>query len=281
MQMDNEIQTMTKEGIAMIPDYQIEPYFDSTFTKHIYVNGKSMYLKSFEHTKPYLDELIGLKVAQYFELSTIKHQLVQYEAIDQSIEIGLLSEDLDPNGDKMKLKVPGRNKQQSLHGIEYYEESMMENTKEWVERISTFTFHDCFPTLKEQLLKLAAFSFTTKEIDRSSNLFYTIENKTAKIYPLFDFEDCFNDDIEIYDALCVNAIRMRQLLSTYPEFQKQITKVMNIDMYQILKDVEREYSISIPDDIKDSYFDYVDKRKEKLQEALTVRKSPYQKRPIR
>ncbi|MBS7021092.1 MAG: hypothetical protein KH135_04410 [Firmicutes bacterium] len=282
MQMNSdEIKTYIQKGISQIPDYQIDPFFDSTFTKHIFVNGKSMYLKTFGHLKPYLDELIGLEVAKYFELPTIHQRLVCYEAIDQSIELGLVSEDLDPYGDRMKLKVRGRNQHVSLHGTVYYEESAMENTREWVERISKITFHNCFPLLKEQLLKLAAFSFTTKEVDRSSNLFYTIENKSAQLFPLFDFEDCFNDDSELYDALCVNAKRMKYLASAYPEFQYQIQKVFDLDMYQILKQVEETYFLQIPEETKDAYFEYVASRKEKLKKELAPRTAPFQKRPIR
>lgn len=264
------------DNVRTIQNYILDPSFDSTYTTHIYEGYRSKYLKELPFPGYVLNELIGSKIAQYFHLQTIEYELVKYED-NKDTHIALLSQDLDPFDKELKLEVPGTEILKDRYGNITRENSCYEKIVSYIERIHKHTLHGVFPNIQEELFNLSAFTYLTHEVDRSSNLFYTCYEKQFHLYPLFDFEDCFTNDTTLYDALCIPPIEMRHLKNKYPTFQTQIDKINELDMDMIFYQLEREFPIKIDTQVKDIYKEYIDNRRNQLEQALEIKQSTFQK----
>ena len=217
-------------------------------------DSKWYYYKNIYNEKFLLNELLGVKLAEYFAIDSISYLLGR-----DSEQKYILSENF-------------RNKETEYL---YTDELGIPNFSYGCENIQNFVnlkyicpSKEEYRKLLENLFKLCALDFYSAQTDRHENnlLFTKNKNNELSICKLFDYEASFvyseNNLIdnpfftaEIFDKAT------SKLFKRFPEAYKIFLLILKINLEQMLKSIIQEYNLKFSKDLIDEYIEFDKMRK--------------------
>lgn len=184
-----------------------------------------------------INEILGEYISEHFDISTAKYFLAKYGSRKGVVTPNFAS----PINTYLSLGDFG------YHNIKYGFEFL----KEIEERYGK--------NLADKLKMVVIRDFYTSEKDRyNRNLMFEKHDNKITLSPLYDYELSFDTNKNnIYHGILatfdIRSIDIQEMLKKDETFKYALNKLMDIDMDLLLKRMEEEFNVIIPDDTKDYY----------------------------
>ena len=239
---------------------------------------KPYYFKSIETIDKYYNELLGSLLAKEFDLKTVNYSLACISLPEDSI-YGLISPSFIKNKKYvMADSIIGKGIPKGITNLD--------KMRVYFKRNSDYELFIL------ELLKMTVLDFYMNQIDRVKENFYIIEDKTKlSLAHLYDYSESFNS---IYDDqrsdytfyyprnrgsktyIYANAIIklefpseiLYMLFDQYPEFKIYFTKILDINMEELLNLIRKKYDIVPPRYLEKHYIEYDKEKKEFVKSLL-------------
>ena len=238
------------------------------------------YFKDMTDLDKYLNEILGSLLAKQLDLKTINYKLACIDLPDDTI-YGLLSPSFFAKNRKYVMvdSIIGTKKVPTdLSYLDKFTPFFKRNSD--LERFIL------------ELLKMAVLDFYMNQIDRVKENFYIIQNKDSlSLGPLYDYSESFNSiyDDARYDYafnypsnrnsksyVYANAImklefpskELYELFARYPEFKTYFSRILDINMEELLETIRKKYDIKTPAYLEDHYIEFDKEKKEFVKSLL-------------
>ncbi|MDD2434756.1 MAG: hypothetical protein PHO63_00690 [Bacilli bacterium] len=260
---DEEVQKIVEETQTTIYDAKDQ------FRWHE-VNGKYYRFKFSNRLFNILNELIGPKIAKRLELQTVNNIPAIMDCSEYFKLYGILSENfkqkdheyVDMFGLGFKHRTPPHYKN--------------------ITKLQKYCREEDYPELIDALFKMTALDHIMGQADRvSGNFLFEKKGDKTTFAPLFDYSEAYEaikdgcvfnlvhnrqKPFNVANALIAPAFyesKFRRRLKKYPNFQKYLEKVKEIDIIEILEEIEKENNLTLSDQCK-YYYDVRTKEKQNI-----------------
>ncbi len=206
--------------------------------------------------KNVLNELLGEYLSDYMDLATIHYNLL----LDSDRIIGVVSR----NFRDREVKYVKANE---LSDAEHKSIKRVLRSRPSIFNIKQ----------KRPMYNYLARNFYANQVDRMDNVLCYYRSASVFLAQLYDYECSmrFPNDRELVDPFFIDESITPTLLARLSQFDKNmlraIEKVMLFDMRQALDDIASAHNIVIPNDVKDDYLEYDEKRKALIEERIIRR----------
>ena len=264
----NPVKRTKEEAVILAKKLRIEIFHARLDTKVHYLDGTYYFFKIFNHLYPVLNELIGPKIARYLELRSAQNYpaIMQYHRNNKFY--GIVSKNFkDPNKEYKNIFQLGFNNKTSPH----YRN---------IRKLKKYCRKEDYEEILNDIFKMTALDYLMGQKDRvASNFLFEQDGDKITLAPLFDYAEsydhikwgCYFNQEKVKRSCSVgNALfapafwdpKFKKFLKKYPRFQKYLEKIQEIDIIEILKEIEDEHKLIIPEDYK-KYYDVRTKEKQK------------------
>lgn len=245
--VDEELSLNTLVPLKELRDswYFIKLFGDKSYNYYYY--------KKITSLKDMLNELIGVEVSKYMELPTVEYSIAE----ENGNISGLLSKNFnDPDKNYINSD--------SLRELNYYKRLrnlLLDSTPDFQNKgvkklITTYFMNNFYLSLK----------------DRTTNSKCYIDGMDVIIAPIFDYESAFLDPemVNYIDPLFLHQISINKKVVNGIEkanntFNEVVDKLNELNIKKIMDKVQDKNCIYIPDEIKNYYIDYDNKRREHMK----------------
>lgn len=244
----------------------------------IQMDGKIFYFKAMKDLFSTINDLLGVKITEYFGLPSVKYKVAKGCFNGEEV-FGLLSKYERAEGYQYN----------NLEDIVYSEDSIIERPYNICDLSFIRSFEDAYQgtQLPNQLKTLIIRDFVTNETDRKmSEIHIRKKEGLTEIDKIFDFEKEWNllgdessestvteDDIElkykIFGLLTLTEKDYSYLRSD-PVFQNTLNKFLELETAALLEQVEIETPIIISQMDYDYYSLYTETMKSKLKKQKII-----------
>ena len=211
------------------------------------VNNEWLNFKDNKYYQYIINELLGEKISEYFDLETIHYRIGKLIINGKCDKYGIISKSFC-------------DKKYEYLTLDEYFSKIQKKDLNIIKEINKVTNNkkECL-NLTNDLKKMFIRDFYTGQRDRIYfNMILKKTNKGIRLGPLFDYEYSFNPiDPSIYrSSLCKISLYDKNtcdLLRNDKKFQELIQKIMNINLKNIIEDIEDSQKIIIPTKDKSLY----------------------------
>lgn len=240
--------SLTPEEIANKINIDIETY--KSYDNWVIINGEWYYYKEIYDERKFVNEMLGVKVCEYFDIPSVKYD-IGYALNLQHLGITLISKNFRKND------------------VKYLNQDDVTTSRELITDINDYVEKDRVKEVKLKLLKALIVNFAISNIDynRYNILFEVKKSKIFDIAPLFDFENSFKRVIDLYqnDLQTFRLEDLKEMMDTYPQIKPYIQKIFDMNLLSLLDDIQEQYHLIIDkEQLKNSYIDYENKLKSRL-----------------
>lgn len=298
MSFFNKVKLLYEDNIILINDcikkdrettkletncFEGELYKDNWYL----YNNEWYYFKGLYNVELIVNEILGSIIAEYLNLPTIHYNLAKQNYNGIPI-IGLVSKNFK---EKNKIYLDGYILKQ--HSIKDYKNLKI------LKNICYNT--DDYNSLVNQVVKKCALEIFSSQIDSvAANWIFEKDGNNTNLAPLFDYAMSFNTSYKnkYYDfdntffsytfsfpsnlinknleyrygnfmfMLQLPSKDFTSLVKKYDSFNNSIYKLLYFDIEKSLKDIEDNYGIIIPDNLKKHYIKEVDCKKKLFRYSL-------------
>ena len=214
------------------------------------VDNEWYFYKGYQVSMMLINELLGEKVSEYFDLETIHYHLAKFNYQGKS-EIGLASKSFCQVGFKYK-RAP------ELHLEQKEDLSVLDTIRKICQNDQEYK------ALLLDIKKMFVRDFMCSESDRhEGNFLFKINDSGIRLAPLFDYEDSFIQSDPLYyhkwlGSLDLNRFACIETIQKDPEWQELFEKAMQLDIPAIIEEIKDENQFIIPLDYTKYYIDSVD-----------------------
>ena len=213
------------------------------------INGEWYYLKRFEYDFPFLNELLGEIISEYFDLDTIHYNVAQLHVKGENKGYGVISKNFcDVNTEYKTAWDYNFNRLKNI--------SVLKRMRRICESDEQYAL------LLDDMKKFFIRDFYAAEQDRSgNNILFKNDGNGPRLAPLYDYEDSFTT---VHKHIYRNQIAMldiskpytRQLILNDDRFQELFNKLMDINMKDFIDTLEERHKILVPEELKGFYNDH-------------------------
>ena len=214
------------------------------------VDNEWYFYKGYQVSMMLINELLGEKVSEYFDLETIHYRLAKFNYQGNS-EIGLASKSFCQSGFKYK-------RAHELHLEEKEDLSVVETIRKICKNDQEYK------TLLLDIKKMFVRDFMCSENDRhEGNFLFKINSTGIRLAPLFDYEDSFIQSNPLcyhnwLGSIDLNSFACIETIQKDPEWQELFEKAMQLNIPAIIEEIKDENQLVIPLDYTKYYIDSVD-----------------------
>ena len=239
------------------------------------IDNELYYFKKISSEQQLINELLGPYLANFFGLEAINYQLSIHHT-NKNKNPGLISKSIfNPDNSYKNLS--------ELVDYNIYGEPKEECLEDVIDLCKNDYDKYC---LMLEALKLATLGFYSHQTDHCYiNLDFQIE-PTIALAPIYDFEESFDINSEnkppkyflqsninwfeeqryIYKSQLITIIFSRENLKDffekYPEFYQRVISILDLDLIDILKTIEKQYDLTISASLKEHYLTFDEKQKQ-------------------
>ena len=227
-----------------------KPPFEYFLDHWFKVDNEWYFYKGYQASMMLVNELLGEKVSEYFDLDTVHYRLAKFNYQEKS-EIGLASKSFCQAGFKYKRA--------SELNLEQKEDLSVFDT---IRKICKDDQE--YKALLLDIKKMFVRDFMCSESDRhEGNFLFKINDSGIRLAPLFDYEDSFIQSEPLYyhnwlGSINLNNFACIETIQKDPEWQELFEKAMQLNIPAIIEEIKDENQLIIPLDYTKYYIDSVD-----------------------
>ena len=212
-----------------------------------------------------LNELIGEKISEHFNIDTVKSILAtndsDYKSYILLTKIFTNKNEFYSTFDNLFFKAKINN-EIGLDNLKKLKKYIYNGEKHYMDNKN-------FKNLKYKIKKMVIRDYITSQSDRHNyNFLFKVQNNFIDLLPLFDYEHSFSENIYCrfnnYFNFDLSLEKVIKYIKTEQEFQEILHKAMDININKIIKEIENEYPIKFEEFEKHDYIDIINENKEKI-----------------
>ena len=214
----------------------------------------------------FINELLGVMVSKYFNLSTIDYKFARISLNKNSEVLGIISKNFMEPGITYKTCID-------------YDLHNEKNFKSLNKLRKLCKSEEDYYLLLSDIKAFTIRDFFTSQTDRHSfNFQFQQQGKNIRLAPLYDYEESFplyKPDYDVYrNAILTfdtNDKKTQQLIRGDDTFQELLYQLMDIDVETLLTSIEEQYNITIPKREKTIYKNHETKIKRLVKTKPLIR----------
>ncbi|MDD2378094.1 MAG: hypothetical protein PHE05_04625 [Bacilli bacterium] len=232
------------------------------------VNGKYYRFKFSNRLYTILNELIGPKIAKRLELQTVNNIPAIMDCGKNMTLYGILSENF-------------MNKDSEY--VNMFELGFNQKTKpdyKNITKLKKYCRVEDYPELINAIFKMTSLDYVMGQADRvSANFLFEKNGDKTTFAPLFDYAEAYecikegcvfdryhnrNLPYSVGNSFIAPAFyesKFKRILRKYPNFEKYLEKISELEIIEILEEIEKENNLKLSDECK-RYYDVRTKEKQ-------------------
>ena len=254
--LKNKIYCKTKaEYISDITNIPYQ-YIINRIKNWYLINNQYYYFKPMKDAHHFINEFIGEKISEYFDLDTAHYQVAELYDQYNNTKYGVISKNF--------CKPEYSYKSLADYIAESDELSFFSNNLSIIDNIKCICKSDEeYYKLRNKLKAMFIRNYYNVSSDGNSyNIMLKKDNKGIQLAELYDYEIAYLDygrisyqltDIGLFD---ISNEHIQKLLRSDDEFQMLLNKLMKADINNFIQQVESDQKIIIPQDQKQHYQKY-------------------------